>query len=91
MEMTSKRKDRVGLKRYGLTGDDMYVLRDVRVVGANTPLKGNGKLTARVGSYIFTSNDDGETWTGPHFGKPDLDAILKKYYIKPVKVDPIVN
>ena len=89
MEMTSKRKDRIGLKRYGFTGDDMYVLRDVRVVDANTPLKGNGKLTARVGSYIFTSNDDGETWTGPHIGKPDLDTVFKRFRIIPQKITTI--
>lgn len=89
MEMTSKQKDKAGLQRYGLHGDDIEALKDAGVINRNSPITGSGILSVLINSYSFQSNDNGETWTGPHLGKPDLDATLKRYHITPEKIDPI--
>lgn len=89
MEMTSRQKDKAGLQRYGLFGDDIEALKDAREINRNSPTTGPGVLSVLICSYCFQSNDNGETWTGPHLGKPDLDATLKRYHITPEKIDPI--
>ena len=88
MEMTSRQKDKKGLCRYGINGDDMEVLREEKVAGKPSPMVGGGH-SIMVGSYLFTSNDDMATWTGPHLGKPDLDATLKRFSIIPEQIEPI--
>ena len=89
MEATSRQKDKKGLKRYGLWGDDVESLKDAGVINRNSPTSGKGVLSVLINSYAFQSNDNGETWTGPHLGKPDLDATLKRYRIVPEKIEPI--
>lgn len=89
MEMTSRQKDKAGLLRYGLHGDDVEVLKDAGVISSNSKIHGTGTLSILICSYCFQSGDGGETWTGPHLGKPDLDATLKRYKLVPEKIDPI--
>ena len=89
MEMTSRQKDKAGLQRYGLYGDDVEALKEAGVINKNSPITGAGTLSVLIDSYRFQSDDNGETWTGPHLGKPDLDATLKRFRITPEKIDPI--
>lgn len=89
MEMTSRQKDKVGLQRYGLHGDDVEVLQEAKIINSNSPIKGEGVLSILICSYPFQSNDNGQTWTGPHLGKPDLDATFRRFCIVPEKIDPI--
>lgn len=80
-EMTSRQKNKAGLKRYGIWGDDMETLIDAKVVRSTEFV--NGKGAVMVNNYLFSSSDNGETWTGPHIGKPDLDCFFKRYHITP--------
>lgn len=86
-EMTGRQKDKVGLKRYGVWGSDMETLIEAKVVRA-TEFK-DGKGTVMVSNYLFTSDDNGDTWTGPHIGKPDLDSFFKRYRIIPEWIAPL--
>lgn len=87
MEATSRQKDKVGIHRYGIFGDDMEALIEIGEV--SKPNYRNGCAVVLLNSYAFQTNDHGKTWTGPHLGKPDLDAKLKRYSIVPEKVKPI--
>ena len=88
MEMTSRQKDKVGLHRYGLYGYEIDRL--VQIGSASKPATGaDGYILVKVVSYIFSSNDNGETYTGPHLGKPDLDSVLKRNRIIPQKIAPL--
>ena len=89
MEMTSRQKDKAGLQRYGLHSDDVEVLKDAGIISRNSRTQGAGKLSVVIVSYLFTSDDNGETWTGPHIGKPDLDTVFKRFRIIPQKITPI--
>ena len=88
MEMTSRQKDKRGLQRYGIDGGDMECLQDQRIAGSASKNEVTGISTIMVGSYLFSSDDNGDTWTGPHLGKPDLDCLLKRGRVRPVWVPP---
>jgi len=87
LEMTSRQKDKAGLKRYGIWGSDMETLIEAKEVSAAELIDGKGSVL--INSYGFATGDNGETWTGPHIGKPDLDSFFKRYRITPERIAPL--
>ena len=45
MEMTSRQKDKAGLQRYGLYGDDVEALKEAGMINKNSPTTGAGVLS----------------------------------------------